>query len=317
MHTKMQPTAKPIIFAPMEGITNALYRSLILKHYSAWDYVCTDFLRLPTESFIKPSHIINHIGKDVWNNKLFLYKNIFQILATERTYNRDASKIFEDLKIPWIDLNFGCPSKHVNRHHGGAYLLDHPDKIKTITKEIRHGYNGFLSAKIRIGYQHANNFLHILDILEGEGVDLITVHPRTKIQMYLGKSDWQYIKIACEKIKIPIVGNGDIENFQDIDKMFYETNCQGIMIGRGAIKKPWLSDEYKNQKNVDETKEIKIFFDYLINELKHSGMDLKNMVTTIKQLTHYLLNEHNYIKNQILRCHNLNEIFTLIDLAAI
>ena len=73
MHTKIQLAPKPIIFAPMEGITNPLYRSIILKHYSAWDYVCTDFLRLPTESFVKPSHIINHIGKDGWNNNFFLY----------------------------------------------------------------------------------------------------------------------------------------------------------------------------------------------------------------------------------------------------
>ena len=316
MHTKIQLSAKPIIFAPMEGITNPLYRSIILKHYLSWDYVSADFLRLPTESWIKPTHVIDHIGSACWNNQKYLNKTIFQILATQRTYNQDTSKLFEELKIPWVDLNFGCPSKHVNRHRGGAYLLDHPDIIKTITKEIRQFYRGFLSAKIRIGYHHTKNFLNILHILEGEGVDLITVHPRTKDQMYAGKSDWQYIKLATQNLKIPVFGNGDIETTNDINKMFSETNCRGVMIGRGAIKKPWLVNEYKNNNELDQKKEIEKFLNYLIKELLQSDLDSKKVIISIKQLVHYLLNDHPQIKNRILRCHNINEIFTLIDLVA-
>ncbi|OFZ48919.1 MAG: hypothetical protein A2381_09975 [Bdellovibrionales bacterium RIFOXYB1_FULL_37_110] len=300
----------------MEGITNHLYRNIILKNYPSWDYVSTDFLRLPTGSLVKASFVIDHIGGTCWNNKLYLNKTIFQILATERTYNQEASKLFEELNIPWIDLNFGCPSKHVNRHHGGAYLLDHPEKIKTIAKEIRQFYHGFLSAKIRIGYHSTHQFTSILNILEGEGIDLITIHPRTKDQMYAGKSDWQYIKLASDCVKVPVIGNGDIETIPDINKMFADTNCHGVMIGRGAIKKPWLINEYKNNLILNQQNEIKIFFNYLINELKQNNLDSKKFISSIKQLAHYLLYNYHEIKNQILHCQNISEILTLIDQVA-
>ena len=134
--------------------------------------------------------------------------------------------------------------------------------------------------------------------------------------MYAGKSDWQYIKLATQNLKIPVFGNGDIETTNDINKMFSETNCRGVMIGRGAIKKPWLVNEYKNNNELDQKKEIEKFLNYLIKELLQSDLDSKKVIISIKQLVHYLLNDHPQIKNRILRCHNINESFTLIDLVA-
>ncbi|MCK5074069.1 MAG: tRNA-dihydrouridine synthase family protein [Bacteriovoracaceae bacterium] len=305
------PVPHSIIFAPMEGITDTIYRETIMKHDPAWDYYSAEFFRIPTVGNVKSGLIINHIGKNILEKQALLNKTIFQILATPRTQNENSSKIINELNLPWLDLNFGCPSRQVNRHGGGAKLLDSPLEIKKIVMQIRKHYNGFLSAKIRIGMNDDRNFLQILQILEDEGVELITIHARTRKQMYQEQADWSYIKNAVDKSSLPIVGNGDIKTLTDIEKIFSKTNCHSIMIGRGALKSPWIADQYKNRTKYNISEEGLFLFQKLFVAYSLQSSSSKARAR-LKQHAHYIFENSPETRQQILRSQSLVEIEKII-----
>lgn len=297
---------KPIMFAPMEGITDPIFRSYILTHSPEWDYIFTDFYRIPSQGNLHARHIINHLGETIFENQALRAKSPFQVLASPNSKVEECAKILEELKLPWVDLNSGCPSKKVNSHHGGAWLMAHPDKLKKIIATIRKNYYGKLSVKIRSGYLDNSNFDEILKVIEGEGVDQLIVHPRTKLEMYLGHSDWLFIKRAKEMIKIPVIGNGDIKSCSDILEMESATNCDGFMIGRGAIGRLELASKYYGTDcEADSEFNPKKYTISLINHFRQFHSD-EVVLKRIKSLTHYIFNEDKEKRTKLLRSDRLD-----------
>ncbi len=294
-------TKKPMIFAPLEGITDALFRTIILELYPEWDYVYTDFFRVPPEGKISSSRLIDHLGEKIFNNQELRAKSPFQILASPTSQSALCARQLDELELPWIDLNVGCPSRKVNAHHGGAWLMGHPNELKSIITAIRSNFSGKFSVKIRSGYQDSSTFDEIIKIVEGEGADLLTIHPRTKVMMYQGYSDWNFIRRAKEQLSIPVIGNGDIHTNDDINEMLSTTNCDGIMIGRGAVGNPALAALYKDNKT---EMTIKKYLESFIDEIKAAhGDDVA--LKRLKSITHYLFSgEH---KTELLRSRSLSE----------
>jgi len=154
------------------------------------------------------------------------------------------------LKPDFIDINMGCPVKKVvNRGAGSALLKDiglAVEIVKTM-KEVLQDSGIPLSAKIRAGWDKESiNIVDAALALEDAGVDFIIVHPRTRSQFYVGKSDWSLIAAVKSAVKIPVVGNGDIIDIKDAVRMREETGCDSIMVGRGALGKPWIFNEIKS-----------------------------------------------------------------------
>ncbi len=237
-----------LIFAPIDGVTDAPFRSAIMKSFPEWDYYFTDFFRVPTTYKITTKEILSTFGPSIYSDESLRKKTVFQILSSFKSNSEVVAKITSDLQITWLDLNLGCPSKTVFNHRGGSFLLGNLKELRSIVEKIRKNYLFFFSVKMRIGVNDDLDFFETIKILEGEGVDLITVHPRTRAQFYQGTSDWNYIKLAVTKVNIPIVGNGDIKNSNDIHRMNSITNCHGIMIGRAAIKNPLLAKNYHQKE---------------------------------------------------------------------
>jgi nifR3 family TIM-barrel protein len=140
-----------------------------------------------------------------------------------------------------VDLNMGCPVKKVIRSGSGSALLQNPGLIARILKAVRQRVTGPLTIKIRSGWDlHHINFLEVGHIAQEEGVDAITLHPRTRCQGFAGRADWKHIGELKQALNIPVFGSGDIVTVDDGLRMYYETGCDGLMIGRGGYGNPWL-----------------------------------------------------------------------------
>lgn len=225
---------KPLFLAPMAGISDKPFRQ-ICKSFGA-GVVYTEF--------VSADGIVRE------NDRTFHYMRFdecerpigVQIFGHDpETLARSARYVEEQLQPDIIDLNFGCPvPKVVKRGAGSAILKDLP-RLEAIARSVRAAVTLPLTAKIRAGWDKG----HIVareaaKCLEQAGIELLTLHPRTSKQQYSGEADWSLIREVKAGIRIPLIGNGDIKSPGDARKMLEETGCDGIMIGRGAIGKPWL-----------------------------------------------------------------------------
>lgn len=176
-----------------------------------------------------------------------------------------------------IDLNFGCPSKSILESGNGGFLLLDLKKMKDLIKSAVYNSKVHVSIKIRSGYnKHNLNYLEIGKICEEEGVFFLTIHPRTVEMKYSGKVDLNITKELKRNLKIPIVHSGDIFNIVDLERVLNETNCDGVMIGRGAIGNPWVFLDFKNYlfegkipKKKSLEKKIEIIIEHMEILLEH------------------------------------------------
>ena len=140
-----------------------------------------------------------------------------------------------------IDLNLGCPVRKVIRSGAGSALLREPAKVASIISAVRKATDKPLTIKFRSGWDcDSLNFMEIARIAAEEGVDAVTLHPRTRAQMFGGQADWQQIRALKEALAIPVIGSGDLFDADGIKTMFAQTGCDAVMVGRGGYGNPWI-----------------------------------------------------------------------------
>jgi len=161
----------------------------------------------------------------------------------------EASKKIIDWKRPdFIDINFGCPVNKVVAKNGGSSLLKDCPALTSVAENIVRGIGDIVpvTAKIRIGWDEQSiNALEVCKILEGSGIQAISIHGRTRSQSYRGEADWEVIDACARSVSIPVIGNGDIASGADVARRKRETAVSGVMIGRAAMSNPWLFREAK------------------------------------------------------------------------
>ncbi len=312
---------KSLLFAPMEGITDEPYRIALMKTFPEWDHFFTDFLRVPTVGKVNEKLILEHYGERIYHNPEWRKKNSFQILTTPRAQTEAVIDILESLKFHHLDLNLGCPSKKVNSHYGGAYLLSNHGELKKILSTIRSRFSGRFSVKMRIGYRDDKTFKETLKLIEDEGVEAITLHARTRDQLYKGVADWNYIKEAVGCVQIPLIGNGDVWIADDIESIFNETKCHSVMFGRSALKTPWLAKIYKDYLHdggfIDETfllyerkKYLELYFESLLYEYRQINWQDNLILKRFKSFSRNLFDDYEdfeAIRGLFLRSESLEE----------
>jgi tRNA-dihydrouridine synthase len=318
---------KSLLFAPMEGITDEPYRIAMLKTFPEWDQFFTDFLRVPTVGKITEKMIMEHFGPRIHANVEWKKKNSFQILTTPRAQTRLIVDILESMKMHHLDLNLGCPSKKVNSHKGGAFLLSDHVGLKSVLQTIRQNFTGHFTVKMRVGYRDDHNFSDTLKLLVDEGVEAITLHARTRDQLYKGVADWNYIAKAVDEVKIPLIGNGDIWIVEDIENIFKQTKCHSVMFGRSALKTPWLAKLYKEYKqdnsHIDETfllyerkKYLDQYFEALLFEYREIGWADQLILKRFKSFSRNLFDDYDEfetIRGNFLRSGSLEEFLNHLD----
>jgi nifR3 family TIM-barrel protein len=163
-----------------------------------------------------------------------------QLFGEEPQRLAEAAKSVEEYG-ELIDLNLGCPVRKVIRSGAGSALLREPDKVARIISAVRKATSRPLTIKFRSGWDKDSlNYLDIARIAAAEGVDAVTLHPRTRAQMFGGQADWQQLKDLKEALSIPVIGSGDLFCAEDVKTMFVQTGCDAVMIGRGGYGNPWI-----------------------------------------------------------------------------
>ena len=193
-----------------------------------------------------------------------------QLFGSDLSALEKAAKIVEPY-FDIIDYNMGCPAPHITQQMAGGALLQQTNLTEQIFETLVGAVKKPVTLKIRSGVTDASKFLfrEISEIAEDKGIEMITFHPRTVNQGYSGTADWNLIKELKEISSIPIVGNGDINTPEDAKKMIDETNCDYVMIGRGAMGNPFLFEQINDYLKTNSYHEYSFkdrldsFFDYL------------------------------------------------------
>ncbi len=238
---KFNFNSKRVILSPLSNFSDTGMR-ILSKKFGA-DLVCTGMIsiyeivnknRIPFEIYEEEKPI----SIQIFGNDPFLLEKAVKILG-------DKGDI--------IDLNFGCPSRKIIESKNGGFLLQDVNKIRVLIKSALNASKVPVSVKIRSGYNEKNkNYLEIGKICEEEGVFFITIHPRSVEMKYSGKVDLNITKELKKNLKIPVVHSGDIFSHLDAENVLKKTDCDGIMIGRGAIGNPWIFLHIKNYIFKDE-----------------------------------------------------------------
>ncbi|MBT4539175.1 tRNA dihydrouridine synthase DusB [Candidatus Woesearchaeota archaeon] len=246
--------------APMAGLSDPALR-LLCKELGA-GLVVTEF---------KSIHAVTAKQKDITKFIEFSPKErplSVQLFGSDLTKLKQAVKIVEP-HFDIIDYNMGCPSPHITQQMACSALLREPELTRKILRTMVQSTKKPISLKIRAGVTSSDKWKEIALIAEEEGVQMITLHPRTVKQGYSGKSDWKLIKELKQLVKIPVVGNGDIETPEDAKRMLDETGCDYVMIGRAAAKNPFIFQQINHfletgkYREVSDKRRIHAFFKYL------------------------------------------------------
>ncbi len=263
-----------LVLAPMHSVTNIAFR-LMCKKYGA-SLVSTELLS--ANALARKNKVTLELAKTSREEK----PSVAQIFSNNTENLLKSAKLLED-DFDVIDINFGCPSDKIMKQGSGGYLLRRKNKIAEIVKKVSEAIEKPLSVKIRSGVDKDSiNAVEVAKICEECGASAIIIHARTVKQGYSGKADWSIIKKIKENVNIPVIGNGDVIDGESCKRMFDETSCDYVMIGRAAIGNPFIFkevNEYLNTgKAIKQTKEEKIkdFFEYIELAKKHDIFSIKD-----------------------------------------
>ena len=164
-----------------------------------------------------------------------------QIYGSDAATMREAALVVEELGADVCDINMGCPANKVLKGCAGAALMGDLQLAESIVRTVREAISIPLTVKFRLGLDdHRRNYLDLGRMCEANGVAAVAMHARTARQMFSGEADWSHLARLKETLAIPVIGNGDVREPEDALRMMAETGCDGVMVGRGATKNPWL-----------------------------------------------------------------------------
>ena len=232
---------RPLILAPMEDVTNPPFRKFCKSYGADWLY----------SEFVSADALVRSINKTV--KKLTIEEQ--ERPVTIQIYGRfidsmvEATKIVEQVKPDFIDINFGCPVKRVAQKGAGAGLLRDIPLMEEMAKQIVQAVKIPVTAKTRLGWDCEHIMIdEIAERLQDVGIQALAIHGRTRSQMYTGEADWEPIaKVKNNpRIKIPIIGNGDITSPEKAKEAFDKYGVDGVMIGRATVGRPWIFKQIKH-----------------------------------------------------------------------
>jgi nifR3 family TIM-barrel protein len=293
------------ILAPMDGYSDWPFRSICRGLGSAMSY--TEFV-----------DVQKILSKSKQPAKKFHFEESERPIAFQ-LYGDDPDEILkaalkvQELRPDIIDINMGCPAKTVARRGAGVGMMRSPLKIAKTFKKLTAALEIPVTGKIRLGWDDCRSYRLIARIVEENGGALIAVHARTKEQRYAGHANWDAIAEVKSLVKIPVIGNGDVRTVADIARMKRYTNCDAVMVGRGAIANPWIFAGL-DREQVPPEEVQRVVHEHLARNIQFYG-DADGRRLFRKHAIQYLMmqNLSRETRKQILRERPAEEFMTFIS----
>lgn len=306
----------PLILAPMEDVTNPPFRKFCKKFGADWLY----------SEFVSADALVRSVHKSL--KKLTIEES--ERPVTIQIYGRyidsmtEAAKIVEEVRPDFIDLNFGCPVKRVAQKGAGAGLLKDIPLMVEMAEQIVKAVKIPVTAKTRLGWDCEHIIIEdIAERLQDVGIQALAIHGRTRSQMYTGEADWEPIGRVKKnpRIRIPIIGNGDIVSPQKAKEAFEKYGVDAVMIGRAAIGHPWIFKQIKHyfqtgkilpdlsvSEQIDMLKEQILLSVNWIDEIRGILHMRRHMAAMFKGLPHF-----RDLRIQMLRAESVEELWRIFE----
>jgi tRNA-dihydrouridine synthase B len=238
------PWSEPTLLAPMEGVTHPVLRELLAER-GGIGVVCTEFVRITQSPLSRKTlrkHVVRASGAAL----------SVQVMGNDLDNMAEATEMVTAAGADIVDINLGCPAPKVVRKGVGSAMLKDRALLGRVVAAMRARTHLPLSAKIRAGFDDASSVVDIARTVQDAGADFITVHPRRRADFYRGVADWRIIERLVRALSIPVVGNGDAWYAADALRMQRETGCLAVMLGRPALRNPWIFLQLRALRNGDE-----------------------------------------------------------------
>ncbi len=309
---------RPVFLAPMEDVTDIAFR-LMCKRFGA-DMVYTEF--------VSSDALIRSITKT--QQKLIVSDEerpvAIQIYGRDVESMVEAARICEEAHPDILDINFGCPVKRVAGKGAGAGMLRNVPLMLEITREVVKAVNIPVTVKTRLGWDVDNQIIvELAEQLQDCGIAALSIHGRTRSQMYMGEADWTLIGKVKEnpRMTIPVIGNGDVTSAEICKQRFDDYGVDGVMIGRGSIGRPWIFREVKHYLTTGELLP-KESFQWYLDILKKQVTDSVNRLDERRGILHIRrhlaatslfkgIPDFKQTRVAMLRAETVKELFEIMD----
>lgn len=267
---------RPIVcLAPMDGVTNSAYRQIV-RSLSKDVILFSEFTSV--DGLVRSEHVRLRLDYEPCEHPFFM-----QLFGNSPEIFAEACRMVEDRGIWGVDINMGCPAKKIVHSQHGSALMQNPDAACRIVEAIRKACSLEVSVKTRLGWKDEKNLISFAKALESAGASMLTIHGRTYNQAFKGESDWQPIYELKRHLTIPVIGNGDIRNFNH--GLEHLGNLDGFMIGRAAIGNPWCFQDRRKYPEPTHHERIEIALEHL-----HLYRRFKREIVAVREFRKYLGN---------------------------
>ncbi|MDF1525513.1 MAG: tRNA dihydrouridine synthase DusB [bacterium] len=224
---------RPLILAPLAGITNLPFRLVCRKGGAG--FVWAEMIS--SRAF----HFRDQRTRDMAVFHPEEHPVAAQVFGRDPDEMAEAARFLEDRGADIVDINMGCPVKKILKSGSGVQLMREPDLARSILAKVVHAVQVPVTVKFRLGWsEEEKNYLELGKALEGEGAAALILHPRTRAQGFTGEARWDAIRELVEAVGVPVIGSGDVATGEEASRMLSQTGCAGAMVGRGALGKPWI-----------------------------------------------------------------------------